>query len=598
MRGSRTLPPMRNAVKRMLGARLWLAERFRPGEATVMLAWAALVGVLGGLSGPAFRRAAQGVQWLLTRNGKSLLAAAESLEWWQRLLVPAAGGLAAGLVLQYGMRLARGGKARDYMEAVTVGDGVIRARPALVRIVSSLLTVASGGSIGREGAMSQLAALLASQVGKLGRLPRARLRLLVACGGAAGIASAYNAPIGGALFVAEVVLGSIAMESLGPLVVSAVLSTIVTRATLGDLPLFQVTSFEFVSAFEIATYLGLGLVAGVAAPTFLWLLEQSTRFFQAWPVPLWARLTAGGAIVGAISIQHPYVWGNGYEALTLILKTDWVWSALFVMLAFKLVATLTTVGSGAVGGVFTPTLLVGAAVGALYGGPVHALLPDLTGGPHAYAIIGMGAFLAATTHAPLTAMVILFDMTLQHDVVLPLMVACVAAYGASKALRKESIYARVLHQGEEPEKRLTTMLVRDLVKPDPPFVRENDRFDLITATFARNQHHNLYVVDAGGRFRGVIPLHEIKPYLHDERLASIVIAHDLLIEQFPMVGPDSTLDEALQKFSKHPGERLPVVEPEGGWLVGSITKTDLLLTLAHEVGGKGADAEPRTAPVS
>ncbi|MBK7875744.1 MAG: ClcB-like voltage-gated chloride channel protein [Planctomycetes bacterium] len=589
---------MRNAVKRVLALRLWLAERFRPGEATVMLAWAALVGVLGGLSGPAFRRAAQGVQWLLTQNGTSLLSAAQSLAWWQRLLVPAIGGLVAGLVLQHGMRLARGNKARDYMEAVTVGDGVIRARPALVRIVSSLFSVASGGSIGREGAMSQLAALLASQVGKLGRLPRARLRLLVACGGAAGIASAYNAPIGGALFVAEVVLGSIAMESFGPLVVSAVISTIVTRATLGDLPLFQIQAFEFVSAFEIATYLGLGLVAGTMAPLFLWLLEQSTRFFHSWRVPLWARLTLGGLIVGAISIQHPYVWGNGYEALLLILKTDWVWSALLMLLGFKLVATLATVGSGAVGGVFTPTLLVGAALGALYGGPVHALFPNVTGGPQAYAVVGMGAFLAATTHAPLTAMVILFDMTLSHDVVLPLMLACVAAYGASKALRKDSIYARVLHQdeGDEPEKRLATMLVRDLVKPDPPCVREKDRFDLITATFARHQHHNLYVVDDGGRFRGVIPLHEIKPYLHDERLASIVIAQDLLIEQFPMVGPDSTLEEALAKFSKHPGERLPVVEPEGGWLVGSITKTDLLLTLAHEVGEKSAS--PRATPVS
>lgn len=578
---------MRATVTRVLALRMWLTERFRPGESTVMLAWAALVGLLGGLAAPVFRRATLAVQWLLTQNATSLLDAAQSLPPWQRLAVPTVGGVLAGLVLQYGMRLARGNKARDYMEAVTVGDGVIRARPALVRITSSLLSVASGGSIGREGAISQLAALVASQVGKFARLPRARLRLLVACGGAAGIASAYNAPIGGALFMAEIVLGSIAMESFGPLVVSSVLATIVTRATIGDLPLFQVHDFEFVSAFEIATYLGLGLVAGIAAPLFLWLLEQSTRFFQAWPVPLWVRLAAGGAIVGAISIQHPYVWGNGYEALTLILKTDWVWSALLLLLGFKLVATLSTVGSGAVGGVFTPTLLVGAGLGAVYGGPVHELLPNVTGGPHSYAVVGMGAFLAATTHAPLMAMVILFDMTLQHDVVLPLMLACVAAYGASKALRKESIYTHVLHQGEQEEagRKLTEMRVRDLVKPDPPRVRENDRFDVVTATFARHQHHNLYVVDDAGRFRGVIPLHEIKPYLADDRLAGVVIAQDLLIEQFPRVGLDSTLEEALAKFANHPGERLPVVEVPSGALVGSLTKTDLLLTLAHEVRG-------------
>lgn len=579
---------LRPRVLQIVRLRVWIAERFRPGEGAIMLAWASLIGTLGGLATPAFMRVLALVQLAFTHQEGGLAQAAANLPWWQRLCVPALGGLLAGLMLYYGSKLTRGRRARDYMEAITLSDGVIRAKPALVRIGSSIFSVASGGSIGREGAMSQLSAMIASLVGRASGLPRARLRLLVACGAAAGIASAYNAPIGGALFVAEVVLGSIAMESFGPLLLSAVLSTVVSRAALGDRSPFAVENFEFVSVAEIATYLGLGLVAGVLAPAFLWLLEFASRFFQRWPTPIFVRLAVGGLIVGAISIKHPYVWGNGANALQTLLNADWTWSVLATLLVFKLAATCATVGSGAVGGVFTPTLLVGAVIGGLFGHAVHALFPGVTAAPRAYSIVGMGAFLAGTTHAPLTAILILFDMTLNHQIVLPLMLACVGAYSASRALRRDSIYAQSLRQPpeEQPDDRLATMLVRDLVKADPPCVGASARFDEIVSTFALHQHHNLYVVDENHRFRGVIPLHEIKPFLHNEQLAQVVIADDLLIEVFPRIGPDSTLEEALAKFATHPGERLPVVEPDGGWLVGSVSKTDLLLTLAYEVNHK------------
>lgn len=583
---------LRPRVLQIVRLRVWIAERFRPGEGAINLAWASVIGTLAGLATPAFMRVLALVQLGFTRQTGSLAEAAANLPWWERLLVPMVGGLLAGLTLVYGSKFTRGKRAHDYMEAITLTDGVIRAQPTLVRISSSIFSVASGGSIGREGAISQLAAMIASLVGRASSLPRARLRLLVACGAAAGIASAYNAPIGGALFVAEVVLGSIAMESFGPLLLASVLSTVVTRAALGDSSPFAVENFEFVSAAEIATYLGLGLVAGVLSPAFLWLLEFASRFFQRWPTPIYVRLAVGGLIVGAISIKHPYVWGNGANALQTLLNVDWTWNVLAALLLFKLVATCATVGSGAVGGVFTPTLLVGAVIGGLFGHAVHTLFPTVTAAPRAYSIVGMGAFLAGTTHAPLTAILILFDMTLNHQIVLPLMLSCVGAYSASRAIRRDSIYAQSLRQPPEDQAddRLATMLVRDLVKADPPSVGSNARFDEIVSTFARHQHHNLYVVDENHRFRGVIPLHEIKPFLHNEQLAQVVIADDLLVEVFPRVGPDSTLEEALAKFAAHAGERLPVVEPDGGWLVGSVSKTDLLLTLAYEVNKKGERA--------
>lgn len=577
----------RSSVYRLLRLRVWLAERFRTGDTLPTYFWAGVVGLLGGASGPAFRWICDELQGLLVGNRLNLVEAAGELPNWRRVLVPALGGLLAGLVLSLGARLLKGQRSTDYMESVTIGDGEIQTAPTLVRIGSSIFSIASGGSLGREGPMVQLAALIASVAGRLGRLPRARLRLLVACGAAAGIASAYNAPIGGALFVAEIVLGSIAMETFGPLLFSSFMATVLTRELVGGSALLGVQAFELVSFGELFAYMGLGLIAGALAPLFLWLLEGSTRLFARLPLPLWGRMTLGGAIVGLIAIRHPYVWGNGQGALLLILQTDWLSKVLLVLLVMKLAATAATVGSGAVGGVFTPTLLVGAVIGALVGNAVHGLAPAHTGGPHAYALVGAGAFLSATTHAPLMAILIMFDMTLAHEIVLPLMLACVGAHIVAQALRSSSIYAvpRKLRHEEAPARPpLSSLTVAGLLRPDPPRISDAAPFAEILDAFVGRRHNNLYVVDAQGRFLGVIPLHELKPMLNDPELHGLTIAHDFLREEFPQVRPETTLDHALQIFSAHPIERLPVVDASGK-LVGSISKTDLMLTLAGAAGG-------------
>jgi len=505
------------------------------------------------------------------------------------MLVPTLGGVLAGLALYFGAQWVKGQDSTDYMEAISIGDGEIRTRPTLVKILSSVFTISSGGSIGREGPMVQLAAMLASLVGRTARLPRARLRLLVACGAASGIASAYNAPIGGALFVAEIVLGSIAMATFGPLIVASAMATVVSRLLMGGAPLYSVPAFQLVSPLELVSYLGLGLVAGVGAPLFLALLDWATGLFRRWTAPPWVQLGAGGLVVGLISVQYSYVWGNGYGALAMILDTDWAWLSILTLLTWKLAATASTVGSGAVGGVFTPTLLVGGALGALFGSGVHTVFPAWTSLPHSYAVVGMGAFLAATTHAPLMAILIVFDMTLNHEIILPLMLACVTAYTVAYAMRKESIYASARGTSlDAPEAApLERLVVRDLMKSDPIYVRDAARFPEIVQAFVKNRHHNLFVVGEGREFRGVIPLHELKQHLYDEELAKLAIAQDLLHDDFPTVTPETTLAKTLETFSSHTGERIPVVEKgRERKLVGSISKTDLLLTMAQ--GGKAA----------
>ena len=404
----------------------------RPGDLLVLLLLAALVGGLGAGVTALFREAMYALEWLLGGDSDGLVELAEHLKPWQRLLLPAAGGLVAGLILQeIGGRL-RGRTSTDYMEAVALGDGWISVRHSLVRATSSLVTVASGGSIGREGAMVQLAAMVASVLGRLARFPRDRLRLLVAAGAAAGLAAAYKAPIAATLFVAEIVLGSIALEYIGPLIVASVIASVTVHDLLGYAPAYEIPPFTLVSNWELGFYLLLGLAAGHLAPIFLRLLEVAHHGFARLPLPLAWRLAVGGLMVGGISVYEPQVWGNGYSVVATVLHSPWPWQALLTVLLLKMLATAATHGSGAIGGAFTPTLFVGALLGALFGTLIHAVLPAATGSASAYAVVGMGAMLAATTHAPLMAILMVLEMTLDYPVVLPLMLAVVTAHYTAK----------------------------------------------------------------------------------------------------------------------------------------------------------------------
>ena len=288
------------------------------------------------------------------------MEAFKQLPRWERLIIPAVGGALAGVTILLGARLARKKSSTDYMEAIVLGQGNIPARSSLVKIVSAAFSISSGGSIGREGPLVQLSALLGSLIGRWRGMPTARLRLMVSCGAAGGIASAYNAPIGGALFVAEVILGSLAMESFGPLVFSSVVATLDRAAVPREQPAVRDFSMLGVvkmgSNWEILPHLLLGLTAGLAAPWFLRGLRLSEKLFAATKLPPPLRLALGGLVVGALAMAYPQVCGNGYSVINDLLHGNWLWRGVLAVLVFKLLATAATFGSGAVGGVFTPTL--------------------------------------------------------------------------------------------------------------------------------------------------------------------------------------------------------------------------------------------------
>jgi CIC family chloride channel protein len=555
-----------------------------------LMLWAALVGFLGALASVLFREGIHLFQWLLTGESGSLVQTAADLPWWRRAAIPALGGVVAGLVLLVGKPLVQKRRAVDYMEAVVVGDGTIAARPTLLRSLSSLLTIGSGGSIGREGPMVQIAALIGSKLGFASRAPVPRRRLLVACGAAAGIASAYNAPIAGALFVAEIVMGSIAMESFGPLLVASVTASVTIHRFLGYAPVYAVPPVSFGANWELVPYALLGVLVGHLAPPFLGAIEWTRERFNRLALPRWLTLGLGGAVVGVISIWMPQVWGNGYSIVGTILDGHLAGTLLLAVLAAKFVATVATVGSGAVGGVFTPTLFIGAAVGALVADGLHWAVPAATSSPGAYALVGMGAFLAATTHAPLTSILMLFEMTLDYAVVLPLMLACVTAHYTARIYRRgRSVY----HDSLQPAEGQDTWRVRtiaELVRPPAATAPAGATVRELLDSLPKRPVDAVFVVGPDGRLEAAldprttmarVEAHTLDPDLPVRQVAGIVPS---------FLTPEMPLSAALEVFVRERATVLPVVS--GAWhpvLVGEVTRHDLALAvqdqLAQPAGG-------------
>jgi chloride channel protein, CIC family len=562
----------------LLRLRTRAQDRFRLSEIHSTLVWAAVIGFVGACATVVFREGIATLQTLLVGRPGALVEMGRSLPVAVRVALPALGGLAAGLLLVLSRRWAGNAPSSDYIEAIAIGDGRIPVRYTVMRSLSSLATIATGGSIGREGSMVQLAAMCASVVGRVRHFDPERLKLLVACGAAAGITAAYNAPIAGALFVTEIVLGTIAMERFGPVIVASVVANVTMREFAGYKPPYMMPVFPVISGRELVLFVLLGIVSGVIAPRFLQLLDGSKRQMARLPVPLPLRLGLGGLGVGLLSIWVPQVYGNGYSVVNSILHEPWVWQTLVLVLVFKIIATALTVGSGAIGGIFTPTLFVGAAVGCLFGQSVHALWPAATSAPFAYAIVGMGASLAAASNAPLMAILMIFEMTLSYEVVLPLMLSCVIAYFISRT-GGISMYDITLRRQREAEERLrlrTTRMV-ELIRPAETVLPLVASFKDLTRVFLEYPVKYIYIVDPEGLFCGVVALSRLTSAMLAKEDLEHKQAADFVQAEFRCITPDMSLNEALQCFMAHQGERLPVIRGEHDkTLLGVVYKSSLL----------------------
>ncbi|MDQ7973253.1 MAG: chloride channel protein [Rhodocyclaceae bacterium] len=411
------------------GARLWLL--------------AMLTGALAAAATVLFRGLAHGVEWLATGHAAGFVDAARAIAPWQRVVVGAAGGLLAGTVLQLGLRWARRGPAGehhlDYIDAARQGRVDLNDRTTLARSLSSLLSVGTGASIGREGPMVQMAAWFAATLAR--RLPLAaeERKTLLVCGIAAGIGAAYHAPVAGVVFVLELALGFFVRSAVAPVLIAAATASALMHWFVEPQALYVMPTLAL-QPTSLGAALVAGLLFGATGWALLGLLERSRIVFGRIASPV-ARLGLGGLLVGLLAAAVPEVWGNGYSVVSAVLRGDLLWQMLAWVLVAKVLATALSSGSGAIGGVFTPSLLVGAAAGSVLAQlAVHVLPMAWVGDPRVMAVVGMAAVLAAVTHAPLMAIVMVMEMTNQFQLTLPTMLACGVAHAVSTRFGAKPLY--------------------------------------------------------------------------------------------------------------------------------------------------------------
>lgn len=569
-----------------------LLIRTKLTEHTFMVLCALVIGVLGGLGAIGFRFLIRLFQSLFFGPGFDLLKIVWTLPWYHKLLAPAIGGAFVGPIIYFFAREAKGHGVPEVMEAVVIRGGAIRPRVVMVKALASAMTIGCGGSVGREGPIVQIGSALGSTLGQALKVSGERLRTFVGCGAAAGIAATFNAPIAGALFSVEIILGDFGLARFSPIVISSVIATVISRHFLGDFPAFEVPPYRFVHPFELLPYLILGLAAGLIARLFIYALYRCEDLFEASPLPEVARPALGGLLIGAIALTFPHIYGVGYETINLSLQEQ-VPSLLLLSLVFiKLLATSLTIGSGQSGGIFAPSLFLGAMTGGVIGTMAHRLFPALTAPSGAYALVGMGALVAGTTHAPITAILIIFELTDTYTVILPLMVSCIIATIVSTVLSHESIYTlKLVRRGLKikaglEESILMSLRVRDVITDRVQCLPENMPLDDLVANTLNSPYSYFPLVDEKGLMTGIISLQDLRLAItYQDELRGLIVARDVgTMEDLLTVVPDDNLYTVFQRFAQKRIEEMPVVDPEEPRrVVGMISQKDVLAAYNHEM---------------
>ncbi len=558
-------------------ANLW--ERLARSQTLTSGAIAVVVGLSAGVGVWLFKQAIALVQWGLAG---SLGQAARAYGGWLLVLAPALGGLLVGLISQYLIGEERLHGVAGIMEAVALAGGRLRYRRVPLKAAASAISIGAGAAVGPEDPSVQIGANLGSMFGQLWRLSDERVRTLVAAGAAAAIAAAFNAPIAGVFFALELILGEIGGDAMGILLVASVSSAVVTQAVSGPEPAFHVPAYAFGSAWELPLYLGLGLLAGPVAALYVRLLYLMQDLFRAVRLPRWAKTAAAGLVVGLVGLALPQVLGVGYQTIAEILNQNSfsIWLLLALMLG-KLALTPLSIGGGFAGGVFAPSLYIGAALGGAYGLAMAALFPGLGLNPATFALAGMAAVLAGAVHAPLTAVLLLFEMTNDYHLILPLMFAVAVSLILSRRLQRDSVYAMGLarhgirlERGRDVEV-MEGLRVGEVMFADAHSLPEDASLLEAAETLASLRRHGLPVTGASGELVGILTLQDIDQVDPAQRGVTRVGAactRDLLVAY-----PDETLGEALLNMSHRDLGRLPVVDRANPRkLLGVLRRADII----------------------
>jgi CIC family chloride channel protein len=570
-------------------------------ELGVTIGLAIVVGVIAGLGAVAFRKMIWGFQQLFFEDGATAFG---FMGDYYVIILPAIGGLFVGLLIYFLAGEAKGHGVPEVMAAVAAKGGRIRARVSAVKALASSICIGSGGSVGREGPIVQIGSSLGSTVGQWFKLHEDWIKTLVACGAAGGISATFNAPIAGVFFAHEVILSRFITISFIPVVISSVAATMMAHVFLGHQRMFLMPEYTMVSSWEILLYILLGISAGIIAFLFIRVLYKSEDLFDAWKFPNYLKPVFGGIIVGLIGLySYSYAsdplsaglfgvgYGVDYGAMDAALSSELTLGLgmLFGLMALKMIATSVTLGSGGSGGIFAPSLFMGSMLGGALGSVFHRLFPAITAPYGAYALVGMAAVFAGAARAPITAILIIFEMTMDYSIILPLMLAVVVSTLVARGLSRESIYTlKVRRMGIDLSRReemalMKKITVGEAMTPDFPTVSPKMSIEELTDMLAQTGHHGFPVLDDEGRLCACVSLADVEAATATG--GSELTVDDIATKNVIVVYPDQSLHDALLRVRGLDIGRIPVVDRnEPTKLLGVLRRHDIIRAYTKAVG--------------
>jgi CIC family chloride channel protein len=571
---------------------------FLPGENTRLVFIAAFIGVMAGLANILFRTLTELVQEQIFVRGWELFSLGNG--GVRLLLLPLLP--ISGMVLLVPLSLLFPGEVNGYgftrfLRKVNLEGGFIRFRTIILKTLSTSLTIGTGGSAGVEGPIAQVGGAIGSQVGQFFRVSGNYMKVYIAAGCAGAVAAIFNAPIAGIFFAAEIVLlGTYEFSSFAALVISSALATVVSRSYYGALPVFSIPNYHLINPLvEIPLYGIMGILVGLVAVFHIRFFYNIRDFFEALHMHPQLKPILGALAVGIIAIGFPQILGDGYEYIAQVLAGKGAILLMLLLIFVKIIATAITLGSGGAGGVFAPALFIGAVIGGAFGAVVHYLLPELTAGPGAYAAVGIGAFLAAATHAPLTAIFLLFEMTGNYLIIVPIMLASIIGTAVAARLYRDSIdtvdFSREgidIHEGRETA-IMKSIMVGKAITEDVDFISESANINQLLQIF-RMATNSFYfpVIDDGGQLSGVISMQDVKNILHDKELRLSNTVGNICTRDVITLTPDDNLYTAMTLFDVKGIEEIPVVESlKDRWVLGMLKRRDVVAAYNHEILKKG-----------
>jgi CIC family chloride channel protein len=574
-----------------------------------LTALALLVGAGSGLGAVAFRYMILGATYVFSghRDYSSAGHAADpwlpSLGIWFVVAAPVVGGLLYGPLVSRFAPEARGHGVPEVMYAVNREGGRIRPQVPVVKSLASAICIGAGGSVGREGPIVQIGSALGSVTGQWLRLSESQLRLLVACGAAGGISATFNAPIAGVFFALELILRDFQTRSFGLVVLSSVTADAIGRAVFGSHPFLTLPGFTFSSPLELLLYAGLGVLATGVGLGFVRVLYSGEDLAdRLWGTrPAWLRPAAGGVLLGLLLLAVPQMYGVGYPVLQLAVAGHYVVAALIGLLVAKVLATSLTMWIGGSGGVFAPSLFMGAMLGSAYGAAAHSLLPGLAAAAGAYGLVGMGAVFAAAGRAPITAVLIVFELTGDYRIVLPLMIAIVVATALSNAVTGDTIYTLKLRRrgididAPAPSSAMQGIPLAEAMTPAPEPLSPDLGLAAMIERFAAGGPSSLPVADCDGMLLGIVAAGDVERAIDEGRQELDAAA---LVRPTVELRVGASLEDAVRALAGSDEEALPVLAADGERLAGWVTHRDLLRAYGSRLPGAGPAGDPRRPAAS